>query len=193
MNLLDALRRALVANELGGHTGLAYRFSDPDGPGRSGYSFGLCQFDLRHNRMASQALLESGFSPVQVEKLVNQTCTEEELSRYNAALGRSPGRDFVDRLDSEELVRIVIHVAQVISNAGLALAGEEVFIHLADYHNQYRLDFGGKAVRHFRPFGRTITAADVLEYKLATAWGQKRPDDVKRRWNNIVKICREDT
>lgn len=191
MDSLDTLRRILIANELGGHTGLAYRFSDPDGPLRSGYSFGVCQFDLRHNFHAGAILEACGFTLEEIDDLVVQTCDQDELSRLNAKLFASAA--VVDSADAEEIGSIVSHTLRVIVNAGLHLAGEDVFFHLADYHNQFRLDYDGKAVRHFRPFGRPITAADILEYKLATAWGRKRPDDVKRRWNNIVRICTEET
>jgi light-regulated signal transduction histidine kinase (bacteriophytochrome) len=68
--------------------------------------------------------------------------------------------------------------------AGLAALTE-------DDHNQFHLSFDGKAVRHFKPFSRPITAVDIYDYKLATAWGQKRPDDVTRRYNNALRICRE--
>lgn len=190
MDLRDTLRRVLLANELGDNAAAAYRFSDPDGrEGRSGYSFGVCQFDLRHNRFAYGALIECGFTPAEVTSLQQQTCTVAELAQLNAKLLAS--RVTVDRLDREEFDGIVSHVRQVVTNAGLGVVDEEAFVHLCDYHNQFHLDFGGKCVRHFQRFGAPISAAAVLDYKLSTLWGQKRPDDVRRRYANIVRICRE--
>lgn len=190
MDLRDTIRRVLLANELDSHITAAYRFSDPDGrEGRSGYSFGICQFDLRHNRYAYGALVECGFTPAEIDSLVKQTCDAAELKRLNAKLLAAAVT--VNRLDAEEFDEIIRHTLQVIANGGLALADEEALIHLADYHNQFHLDFGGKAVTSLKRLGRPVTAADILEYKLATAWGQKRPDDVRRRFDNIVRICRE--
>jgi hypothetical protein len=190
MDLRHTLRRVLLANELGNHATAAYRFSDPDGPaGRSGYSFGICQFDLRHNPRAAAILREAGFLEREIRLLKDQTCTAAELAQFNARL--QARLDVVDRADEEEFDAILRHTLQVTASADLHLAGEDVLIHLADYHNQFHLSFDGKAVRHFKPFSRPITAVDIYDYKLATAWGQKRPDDVTRRYNNALRICRE--
>lgn len=190
MDLRQTLRRVLFANELGNHAMAAYCFSDPDGPaGRSGYSFGLCQFDLRHNPRAAAILREAGFLEREIRLLKDQTCTAAELAQFNAKLQAHPKP--IIQADDEEIDAILRHTLQVTASADLHLAGEDVLIHLADYHNQFHLSFDGKAVRHFKPFGRPITATDIYDYKLATAWGKKRPDDVTRRYNNTVRICRE--
>jgi hypothetical protein len=190
MDLRDTIRRVLLVNELGNYALAAYRFSDPDGPaGRSGYSFGICQFDLRHNPGAAAILREADFLEPEIARLKEQTCTTAELARLNAKLEARAG--VIDRADTDEFDAILRHTLQVTANAGLHLSGEETLVHLADYHNQYHLDFGGKAVKHFQPFGRPICPADILDYKLDTAWGKKRPDDVHRRFNNIERICRD--
>ncbi|WP_051361143.1 hypothetical protein [Desulfuromonas sp. TF] len=191
MNAVDTLRRILIANELGNHPGLAYHFSDPDGPGRSGYSYGVCQFDLRHNRHAYAGLIECGFSMIEADSLMNQTCSPAELNAMNSKLLGAAA--VVDRLDAAEIAAAVDHVQRMVMIEDLHLADEEAFLHLCDYHNQYRLDFGGKAATYFKSYPGQVDAEAILTFKLKqTAWGQKRPDDVKRRWNNIVKICRED-
>jgi hypothetical protein len=192
MDLRDTIRRVLLVNELDSHAPAAYRFSDPDGPkGRSGYSFGICQFDLRHNPGAAGILREAGFDEGEIAALKTQTITSgsPRHGQLNARLKAASA--VVDRADLEEFDDIARHTLQVIENGRIPLADEEAFVHLADYHNQYHLDFGGKAVKFLSRLGRPVTAADVLEYKLATAWGQKRPDDVRRRYDNIVRICGE--
>jgi|GEM_PF-683945 len=191
MNVLDTLRRVLIANELGGHSGLAYRFSDPDGrEGRSGYSFGVCQFDLAHNPARAAGILsECGFSETEIGALKQQCVSAEALAAHNRRLVEQAA--VIDRADAEEIAQIIVHVRQVVANRGLQLADNETFIHLCDYHNQFHLDFDGKFVRHFLHMNEPVDAVHMLTYKLGTAWGAKRPDDVKRRWNNVVRICRE--
>jgi hypothetical protein len=189
MDLRDLLRRILLANELGGVASAAYRFSDPDGPGRSGYSFGVCQFDLRHNRHAREGLAECGFSPFEIDVLVLQVCAVAKLPEYNAKLLAASAT--VDRLDDEEFDAIARHVLRVVANADLHLVNEEAFLHLCDYHNQFHLDYSGKAVQHFKRRALPVDASAILDYKLTTAWARKRADDVRRRYDNIARICQE--
>jgi len=49
----ESMKQALLLNECDGDQELAYKFSDADGvrTGRSGYSFGVSQFDIRITRM----------------------------------------------------------------------------------------------------------------------------------------------
>lgn len=190
MDLRDTLRRVLLANELGNNERVAYRFSDPDGvrTGKSGWSFGRCQFDLQNNPRAAACLREIGFTEPEILGLKQQAYGPAAMARFNARLLAAAAE--IDRLDQEEFDGIARHVLQVTANAGLHLADEETFTHLCDYHNQYSIEFGGKCVRYLQRLGRPITPEDVRAYKLTTLWGTKRPDDVERRYNNIVRIVR---
>ena len=189
MDMRKIMHRILLANELGGLALAAYRFSDPDGPtGRSGYSFGVCQFDLSHNPRAAAILREIGFSEPEIRQLKAQTCTTDDLAQFSARLLAASA--IVDRCNFEECDEIARHVLRVVRCTDLKLAGQEVFFHLCDYHNQFHLDYDGKAVRHFQTLGIPIIPEAVLEYKKSTAWGQKRPDDVARRFNNVRWVCR---
>jgi hypothetical protein len=62
-------------------------------------------------------------------------------------------------------------------------------VHIVDYHNQYYMSLGGKLHRWLQEQGKVITSQMILEFKLNnTLWGQKRPDDVQRRFRTIQKV-----
>ena len=185
--LLPLYRECLLRNELGGRQDLAYRFSDCDGPGRSGYSFGICQFDLRHNRAAAICLRECGFSEEEIRGLVQQShpraYVEGELSRRLQCQWRR-----VDEWDSNQMERDLHHVMTKLTLAGVDYS-DEVLLHLTDYHNQLCLSDRGPMMRHLISLRREVRPEDVREFKLRLAWGRKRPDDVERRFANIQEVC----
>lgn len=191
MDIRKILAQALFENELSGNENFIYKFSDADGvrTGKSGYSFGRCQFDLSNNPAARGILDAAGFSPEEVVGLIKQEIGAETMRALNVRLQTPAVQAIIDAADNRELDAIIAHTHSVVTNAGLHLADQEVFIHLADYHNQYHINFGGKCILYLQRLRRTITSADVLDYKLTTLWGQKRPDDVARRYNNIHAIC----
>jgi hypothetical protein len=187
-NLLEKFRRILVANELSGDLSLAYRFSDPDGvrTGKSGWSFGVCQFDLANNGAAAQCLRDCGFDPATILALISQKIPVRDVFELGQRLFDHAW--IVDAWDKTEMERTLAHVRTTFEEAGLAI-DERTSLHLCDYHNQFGLAPRGKCVRYMLALGRPITAEDVLRYKDTTLWGQKRPDDVKRRWRNVEKEC----
>lgn len=189
-DLLDTLTEIILANELSGEPDLAYRFSDPDGvrTGKSGYSFGICQFDLLNNNNAIKCLADCGFCGTEIATLIMQTADAAEMQRLTDRLQHASA--IVDHWDRYQLSLTIRHVGMVIGNAGLHLANEETFLHLCDYHNQFNLELAGKCVRTLQSLQREISQVDVLHYKLTTVWGIKRPDDVERRFRNIKLICR---
>lgn len=71
MNTLEIFSRVILANELDGSTAHAYRFSDPDGvrTGKSGWSFGICQFDINNNLQTIICLRECGFTTDEITGL----------------------------------------------------------------------------------------------------------------------------
>lgn len=185
------LAQAFLENELGGNLAYIYKFSDPDGvrSGKSGWSFGRCQFDLQNNPMAGQCLADAGFTPQEIAGLIKQDLGPITMTALSKRLRDPEVRDVIDIYDTRQLDGAIAHTGSVLANARLSIADDETFIHLADYHNQYSIEYGGKCVRYLQRLGRLVTSADVLDYKLTTAWGIKRPDDVARRWNNIHCLC----
>ena len=191
MDIRKILAKALLENEISGNLAFVYKFSDADGvrTGKSGYSFGRCQFDLQNNPMARQCLTDAGFTLEEVVGLTKQELGAETMRALNARLQTPAVMAIIDDYDNRHLDETITHTHAVVTNAGLHLADQEVFIHLADYHNQFYINYRGKCVAWLQRLGRPISSADVLDYKLTTLWGQKRPDDVARRWNNIHAIC----
>ncbi|WP_298438008.1 hypothetical protein [Geobacter sp.] len=187
MDVRTALEKAIIANELSGNLAVAYRFSDPDGlrTGKSGYSFGRCQFDIFNNGRAIQCLLECGFTPAEIDRLKRQNGPIADL---NAKLRAAAA--IVDRYDASEIEHTIAWVREVCGARGITFANDEALVHACDYHNQFGMQAGGKAVTCLAALHRPVTAGDIKAYKLATAWGKKRPDDVERRFDNIVRIMR---
>ena len=62
--LNEMLYEIIVLNELDGNLNASLRFSDPDGAlsGKSGWSFGPCQFDTQNNAAALACLRDCGFT-----------------------------------------------------------------------------------------------------------------------------------
>src|SRR5574341_9170 len=75
MDTAEKFRKIIIENELGGDLNEALKFSDPDGvhSGKSGWSFGVCQFDLNNNELASICLKECGFTDSEIAALKAQT------------------------------------------------------------------------------------------------------------------------
>ena len=187
MNLQEALRRSIIANEVDGKLTIAHRFSDPDGlrTGKSGYSFGICQFDLFNNPRAIHCLSECGFTPEDIDRLKRQDGPIADLDAK--LLASAP---IVNRYDATEIEHTIAWVKEICAVRGITFADDEAFIHACDYHNQYGMQANGKAVLYLSAIRRPVTASDIRAYKLGTAWGRKRPDDVRRRYDNIARIMR---
>lgn len=182
MLLREALRHALLLNELSGNANAAYRFSQAEG-GTSGLSFGLTQLDLNNNQAASQCLKECGFTGGEIMDLKNKTADHHALSAKLVA-----HKEVIDRYDGLQLDSCLDHVMNVAKSRRLTFANDEAVIHLADYHNQYYLSTAGKMSIALASLGRPVTAKDILEVKLDTTWGKTHPADVKRRYNNIARL-----
>lgn len=186
-NTAHVLREILLANELGGDLALAYRFSDPDGvrTGKSGWSFGVSQYDLSNNPRAAGCLAEIGFDSNEIKQLIAQTYADmrganTRLRQYSTV---------VDTWDGWQFNHIITWVSNIVAANRTELRDETRF-HLFDYHNQFYMSANGKMMSFLRSLGRPVTPEDTLDFKLRLPWGQKRPDDVRRRFDNIVRICR---
>jgi hypothetical protein len=188
-NPYAVFRRIIIANELGGNLKLVYKFSDPDGvrSGKSGWSFGACQFDIANNPNALIALRECGFTTDQVRGL-----REQSLKDMNPMNGRLRANStVVDRWDERQLQECLFHVSALLASCRIIFDDSGLFA-CADYHNQINMSRGGKLHSHLLRHRGTVTAATVRDFKLTLPWGKKRPDDVERRHNNIVRIVGEE-
>lgn len=185
MSFTSLFRQALIKNELGGNLALIYRFSDADGvrTGKSGYSFGIVQFDIVNNHRAVECLKECGFTAADIARLKAQSGPIGDLNDKLRA-----HKEMVDLFDDAQIDATISWVRGISKAAGITYADDEAFIHACDYHNQFNMAPRGKAVTHLSQLARPVTPQDIVEYKLTTTWGKKRPDDVKRRFNNIRKL-----
>ncbi len=190
--------KALIANELGNQMALAYRFSDPDGvrTGKSGWSFGIVQFDISNNPNAVLCLRECGFTTDEIAGLRAQT--RDDMDAMNLKL--LAARDIVDKWDRKQLSECLSWPLTLCSEIGVDFNNEEAFVHIADYHNQFGMSRGGKMYMWLRGLTGPLTSEMVRDFKYTLPWGQKQiakhdpdKDDVLRRYNNIVHIMREET
>jgi len=190
MDRVALLKKILIANELGGNLEAAYRFGDADGPfGRSGYSIGVCQFDLRYRREASDILRQCGFKADEIRALKYQ---EVDAAAYNERLFSQ--RDVIDIWDRREITAIVDHVANVAHLRCIRFADDLAFLAACDYSNQFYFDVNGKLATHLALLQKPVIHADIYDFILhETAWGRKRPDDVRRRQGNVRRIWDEAT
>jgi len=188
MDVIGVFKEIILRNELGGNVALAYRFSDPDGvrTGKSGWSFGVCQFDISHNPAATLCLRECGFTTDEIAGLKAQTIA---IGPMNPKLAASKAT--VDTWDDKQLFECLTVPYQMLSGDRIKVASQSVNYHVADYHNQFYMSRGGKMHTFLRGLGRPVTAGDIIRFKLGLPWGKKRPDDVQRRWENIEAVCAE--
>lgn len=185
MDLVDALTRILLANELGGRRETAYRFSHAR-RGNSGWSFGLCQWDLGNNRIARSILYECGFDTPDIEALVRG---EAPTLAMRTRLETS--RAIIDKWDRRNICDTVSHVRTVLHLRLIRVADELAVLALCDYDNQFYFDVNGKMAGHLAMLGRPANAADVFSFALGTKYGQEHPDDLRRRHGNIRRIYEE--
>lgn len=194
--------KAIVANELGNQMSLVYKFSDPDGvrTGKSGWSFGIVQYDINNNVNAIHALQEMNFTTDEIKGLKAQTLSVAEMSRLEGKL--LAHREVVDKWDRLQLADCLTWPKSLCAEIGVEFASEDVFLHVADYHNQFGMSRGGKMYRWLQSAALSsaspaVTAEMVRDFKYTTVYGIKQKlkpadkDDVARRYNNLIRICRE--
>lgn len=187
MNKYKIINLAFLAinkNETNDRLELRYRFSDPDGlkNGKSGYSFGASQFDIENNWNALWVLRRCGLTPKDLKRLYLQ---QDDISDLNNKLKENHG--IIDAEDQKHIKEAYEHCRRL--TIGIQLADNEVMIHIMDYHNQFYFSQDGKLHRALKAHGAIIDSSFILAFKLNhTFWGNKRPDDVERRFRNIHSI-----
>lgn len=189
--------KALVANELGNQMSLVYKFSDADGErtGKSGWSFGVVQFDINNNANAIRALEEMEFTPTEIMQLRQQQYTDVEfMTKMNAKL--LAHRDIIDRWDRKQISECLSWPLGICNGLHIDFSGEEAFIHIADYRNQFGISIGGKMYTWLGAQAGAITPEMIRDFKYTTKYGiaqklkPRDKDDVWRRYHNIVRIMR---
>ena len=185
--IIARFRDIIIANECGGDPSVAVEFSDPDGvrSGKSGWSFGLCQFDLQNNSLATACLKACCFTPEEIFGLVRQTIDPKPLE---AKLREH--RTVIESFDAAQLRGCLENALRICDRFKIQLADDTALLAIADYDNQYHLSAlnkPGYLVNYLTLLGRPATAADILTFKLDhTTYGQKCPGDCKRRHANVI-------
>lgn len=184
--LNELFREVILLNELSGNEKAALRFSDPDGPsGRSGWSFGLCQFDTKHNDSAIECLKECGFTQDEIHGIVDQTINTKPLAAKLKV-------DIVARYDEAQLSRCLYSAMNTATSKGIMITNTGAILCLADYCNQY-----GSIGNGFADYLNTadidgdVTPAEIQKFKLTTKYGREHRADCERRYNNILRVLKE--
>jgi len=187
-SLNELFREVILANELENNISAALRFSDPDGKlsGKSGWSFGISQFDTQNNDVALKCLAECGFTQTEINGIVKQTIDVVPLNKKLIAHA-----DIIEKYDVQQLSYCLNKAINFDSDYGIPVADNTAILAGADYTNQYGSQ-GQGAVKYYKSLNRPITALDVLNFKLSnTKYGREHPLDCKRRYNNLIKIVKE--
>lgn len=170
----------LAKNEISGNENVICKFSYAGG--KSGYSFGRSQFDVTHNLAARKFLTETcGFLADDIARLLN---LDINISDLNKKL--SEHRKDIDNFDLSHVKTMIKYVGNLENMPKVDTA--KTFIQLIDYHNQFNLERNGK-FHNWLKERNFITSKSVLDFKLnETKWGKEQPQDVMRRYNNIVNF-----
>jgi hypothetical protein len=180
----------ILQNELSGNKSAALRFSDPDGAsGRSGWSFGLCQFDTRHNDQAINCLVDCGFTDGEIRKIVAQTIDVKPLAARLIAHA-----DVIAEYDEAQLSHCINKAVEFNVSHGIIMSDTAAILCVADYVNQYGSEGDGIAA-YFNEIDikRPVIAADVQHFKLEhTKYGREHRKDCERRYNNILEALKKE-
>ena len=176
----------ILANELGNNLSAAWRFSDPDGAsGRSGWSFGLCQFDTRHNSAALKCLAACGFTETEIDGIIAQTVDVKPFAARLAAHA-----EVIERYDTDQLSYCLNKALEFNVCHGIIMTDTTALLAVADYVNQYGSEGEGIAA-YFNDIDlqRPIIGQDVQDFKLSrTKYGREHRADCERRYSNICDI-----
>ena len=187
--LTAAFRKIIIANELDNSLRHVHKFSDPDGvrSGKSGWSFGISQFDLQNNPLAAACLRACKFSEAEIAGLIAQTIDARALEPKLKAAAVT-----IEQFDRLQLSSCVARAQRILSKRSITPANDAALLSVADYANQYHLsdiNKPGYLVHYLARLDHPFTAADVLQFKLtATKYGREHPGDCRRRYANLVKI-----
>lgn len=185
--------KCIIANELGGDLSLVYIFSDPDGvrTGKSGWSFGVVQYDINNNASALLALRDMDFTTEEILGLKAQTI---DIKAMNQKL--VDHKDIVDSWDMKQLLECLTWSLKLCNEVKTDFTDEAAFLSTADYHNQFGFSRGGRLYTFLKGHTQPVSSEMIRDFKYTLPWGIKQlakndpsKDDVFRRYSNIIKIC----
>ncbi len=165
------------------------KFTDPDGvlSGKSGWSFGECQFDVGNNELAIVCLKECGFTDLEISRIKAQTI---DVRQFEPRLRAHA--DIIARYDEHQLTGCLVRAENTCKLFRLIPNNDAAILAVADYDNQYHFSAINRPhylVHYLAQLGRPFTAIDILQFKLTqTKYGLEHPKDCKRRYNNLMKV-----
>ena len=188
MKTINEMFRSIIALNEGGES-VAYRFSDPDGvrSGKSGWSFGLCQFDTRNNGEAIKCLVDCGFTHDEIHGVVDQTIDVVPLAARLIA-----HKEIVDRYDMVQLQHCLDSAGNFAANHNIPLADSAAFLMTADTVNQFG-SLGDGSAAHLLALSKPVTADDILAMKLTWKYATQvkgGKEDTKRRYSNVITVVK---
>jgi hypothetical protein len=186
MTLLEQCTEVVKLNEIGDAD--PYRFDDPDGlrSGKSGWSFGPCQFDIANNSAASLCLKDCEFTDEEIAGLKAQTIPD--MAPMNAKLAAHA--DVIERYSEAQLKYCVDGATEFINKYRVPFVDTAAILAIADTVNQYG-SVGGGSASYLLALGRPVSAKDVLAMKLTWKYAKASKhnyDDTIRRYNNLIKV-----
>jgi hypothetical protein len=185
MKTVNELFRDVIALNEGGDV-FALTFSDPDGvrSGKSGWSFGLCQFDTQNNDAALECLAECGFTEEEIAGICHQTINVKPLERK-----LREHADVIARYDMAQLQHCLDAAGQFLEGYKLAVQDAAALLAIADTINQYG-SLGNGAAGYLRRLNHPATAGDILNMKLTWKYAQSQRGyhDTVRRYQNIMQV-----
>lgn len=184
MKTLNEMFAEVIGLNEGATGDLAYRFSHAKG-GKSGWSFGKVQWDVKNNLSARNILLQIGFSHDEVMAIVNETVDPRQ---WNARL--LAGKDVIDRQDINQLSYCLNQGLNFSTSHGIPVESPGGVLAIADAENQYG-SLGEGTATFDKNLGHPVTADDVLAWRLQTKYGMECPDDCRRRINNVKQVVNE--
>jgi len=177
----------ILNNELSGILAAAYRFSHAKG-GKSGWSFGRCQFDVKNNSTARSLLSRLGFTAAEVLAIQDEAVDPRQWNGRLAA-----GAAIIDQADTDQLTYCLCQGLNFATTYGIPVENPGGILGIADYANQYGAPGQGSA-DYYKSLGRPVTAQDVLDFKLNhTKYGEEEPEDCHRRYAGVMKAIQEAT
>lgn len=185
-----AMQNIFVANETGSISNI-YKFSDADGlrNTKSGYSFGLLQYDVNANPIVSTALLtELGFTKVEIQRLMNR---DPNIADLQAKLVTPTAKSIIDQHDKNEIGKYVTYIVNNFKDIYGYIKDMRTFVELIDFHNQFHMNVNGGMHRYLKTLianKKVIECTDIKAFKLKTKYGTQYPKDVNRRYDNITNV-----
>ena len=185
--LNELFRLVILANELDNNEKAALRFSDPDGvlSGKSGWSFGVCQFDTRNNGESIKCLVDCGFTQGEIHGIVDQTIDVVPLAARLIA-----HKEIVARYDEAQLGHCVNSVLNFCCEHKLPITDTGALLMLADTVNQYG-SLGDGSAKYLAALDGPVTALNVLNMKLTWKYSvasKRGRDDTVRRYKNLIGV-----